>query len=576
MRIGGIRARVVRRGSEPDFFDVPRVYVDTPAAGAEVAAGFVQVLGWSLFPGSSVARVEVRIGDDPPRRARLGMPRTDIPGLTGHPSAPISAFELMADLSALEPGSAVTLSAVARSFDGRVVESEPTCVSVGAGVTYDAGTDTRAAVLRGRAAAHARPQLSDAHDGLRLLVFAHQLPYGGASLYMAELLRRFARKPGFECTVVTLQDGPLRDELEAVGIPVHVTDGFPVTSPDRYEANQAELLAWAAQQRFDVAFVNTLGSFAGADVASRLGIPAVWAVHESFDLPLFWQTAFPAGSLHPYVADRTERSLRSAAAVVFEAEATRQLFLPYAEPERLIAATYAIELEPIRAARAAYDRAALRRGLGLAEDARVLLCLGTIEPRKSQAMLAEAFATLADRHPDAVLVLVGEVDADWCAPYARSLREFAERSGLGERLRIEPITADPFPWHLAADFHVCASDLESLPRSLLEAMAFETPIVSTRVYGVPEIVEDGVTGYLCDTRDAADLARALDRAMSASPDELARVTRAAAELVSVRHEPAGYAERLWELLAALKRNANADPRSILMRSADPGEALAIS
>jgi glycosyltransferase involved in cell wall biosynthesis len=567
-----------RQSPEEDWFAEPRAYVDVPAAGDTREPGFVQVFGWCMFPGSIVARVDVEVGDAPPRPARIAMPRADVPELTDRPTAPISGFELMADLTGAEPGTEVTITAVAHGLDGREVAADPVAFTVAEPVHEDDGSAERATTLRERAEAQAPARLRARDEGLRLVAFSHQLPYGGASLYMVEVLRRFARKPGFSCTVVTLQDGPLRDELEDMGIRVHVTDGFPVTSPDRYEGNQAELLAWASAQQFDVAFVNTLGSFSGADVATRLGIPMVWAVHESFDLPLFWSTAFPPDSVHPYAIERAERSLRSAEAVIFEAEATRRLFLPYADAGRLITAPYGIELEEIRAARGSFDRAALRRGLGLADDARVILCLGTIEARKSQSMLAAAFSAIADRHPDAVLALVGEVDADWCAPYARSLRQFAERSGLGDRLRIEPITADPHPWHMVADFHACASDLESLPRSLLEAMAFETPIVSTDVFGVTEIIEDGVTGYRCATRDAAGLTHALDRALSAEPAELRRVARAAAELVAVRHEPAGYAERLWDLFVALARDPHAQPRPFLAVSEeqDGSNALALS
>ena len=54
-----------------------------------------------------------------------------------------------------------------------------------------------------------------------------------------------------------------------------------------------------------------------------------------------------------------------------------------------------------------------------------------------------------------------------------------------------------------------------MPRVILEAMAFGTPVVSTRVFGVPELIEHGHTGYLCEMRDLDDLARTLDRVLAA-------------------------------------------------------------
>jgi glycosyltransferase involved in cell wall biosynthesis len=136
-----------------------------------------------------------------------------------------------------------------------------------------------------------------------------------------------------------------------------------------------------------------------------------------------------------------------------------------------------------------------------------------------------------------------------------------EAHGLADRVRIEPVTDDPYSWHAVADLLVCASDIESLPRVILEAMAFGTPVLSTRVYGVPELIEDGRTGYLCEMRDTAALAAALDRVLGAAPDELASVARAASERVRKRHDPERYAARLAGLLTdlATERGSQGDP-----------------
>jgi glycosyltransferase involved in cell wall biosynthesis len=407
---------------------------------------------------------------------------------------------------------------------------------------------------------------------VRLLVVTHMLSYGGGSLYVSELLRRLTRRPGFSCEVVSLADGPLRAELEDLGIPVHLTDGYPVGSAARYEGHVAELLAWAAPRGFNAAFVNTLGSFAGADIATRLHIPAVWAVHESFPLQMFWFNAFMRGALDPYVQAQGEQAFRSANAVLFEAEATRRLFLADADPERLVTLPYGIELDAIDAARASYGRAEARHSLGLDPDARVILCLGSIEPRKSQTLLAQAFEQIADRHPNAVLALVGATDDEYCAAYRAALREFVARSGSGERIRIEPVTGDPYRWHMAADVLACASDIESLPRVILEAMAFGTPVVSTRVFGVPELIDDGRTGYLCEMRDLGDLAAALDHVLGADADELRAVGAAASQHVRHRHDPDAYADAVLALLRGLAADREALPGDVL--GATPPHAAA--
>ena len=63
-----------------------------PTDGAVVEGEVIQVLGWCLFPGSTVARVEVTAGAAQPQRARLGMPRPDVAAECTHPSASICGF----------------------------------------------------------------------------------------------------------------------------------------------------------------------------------------------------------------------------------------------------------------------------------------------------------------------------------------------------------------------------------------------------------------------------------------------------------------------------------------------------
>src|SRR5947209_17539217 len=550
----GLRTRLGRRprasGWPPaqSFFREPRGYVDGPPEGDVLTRGPVQFLGWCLIPGASIARVEVSVNGGPAERARVGIERLDLRDVCAHPDSPISGFEHKCDLAEL-PATAreVVVEAVVEATDGRTLALPPARFRLGEAPESFDDADGRAAELRDRSLRRLRALPAHGPRANRMLVFTHQLDYSGGSLYLYEVTRRLSA----ECEIVAMHDGPLRDRFEAAGMPVHLGDNFPVQSVERYEANQAELMAWLRHHDFDVALVNTLGCFGGADAAIRLGIPVVWAIHESFALPQYWFTAFPPGTPHPYVRERAEQSLRAAGAIVFEAEATRQTFLPYADAARLVTLPYGVEFDEIDAARSTASRADLRRRLGVADGTRVVLALGTIEARKSQSTLVQAFAQIADRHPDAQLVLVGASDATYCRDYAAAIRDHVERRGLTGRVRVEPITPEPYSWHALADVLVCSSDVESLPRVIMEAMAFGTPVLSTRVFGIPELIEDGRTGYLCEPRDVLDLARSLDRVLGAAPADLERVAAAGAARVRQRHDPARYAGGLERLLRSV-------------------------
>jgi glycosyltransferase involved in cell wall biosynthesis len=105
---------------------------------------------------------------------------------------------------------------------------------------------------------------------------------------------------------------------------------------------------------------------------------------------------------------------------------------------------------------------------------------------------------------------------------------------------------------------------------IIEAMAFGTPVLSTRVFGVPELIEDAQNGYLCEMRDVADLTAGLDRALSATPDERRAIADRASELVRVRHDADAYTSHIARLLRGVVAHPEAFPADLL---AGPGASV---
>jgi glycosyltransferase involved in cell wall biosynthesis len=245
------------------------------------------------------------------------------------------------------------------------------------------------------------------------------------------------------------------------------------------------------------------------------------------------------------VRGRAERALRESVAGGFAADATREMYEWCMPGPRGRTIHYGLDLEALDARRAQLDRASARTALGLARDARLILCLGTIDPRKAQVPLAQAFGELAAGHPDAVLACVGSKGDE----FAATLGEYVRGCLPDGRVRIEPIVEDVIPWIAAADVVVSASDLESMPRVLIEAMLWERAVLATAIYGIPEVVDHGRTGWLCPPRDVRALADALDRVLKLSDKEREHVGRAARARVLHRHNMRLYSERYAELLA---------------------------
>ena len=139
-------------------------------------------------------------------------------------------------------------------------------------------------------------------------------------------------------------------------------------------------------------------------------------------------------------------------------------------------------------------------------DEAVVLHSSNLRPVKRVDLLLEAAARLCPRESFRLVILAGE---DF-APFAADVH----RLGLEGRVVVLERVSDIEEYLQAADLGLFASDSESFCLSVLETMSFGCPSVATRVGGIPEVVEDGVSGLLVTPGDAAGLARAVEALIS--------------------------------------------------------------
>lgn len=535
---------------------LPRGSVDLPPAGTILAREPVSFRGWALFPSGPASKVELWLNGEPLGRARLGLPRPDVEQATGLSAGLVAGYEHVVDLDlCLGPAETAHLRVRATGPEGEDLNFPSVWYRVGVqdGETGQPRADAPARGPQQRSSIRAVKRSGE----LRLLVVTHRLDLGGAQLYLLDLLGGMHNERPFTCTVLSTADGPLRAPLEELGFRVHVSTPLPLDDAASYAGRVEELVAWAKPGAFDLVLVNTMVAFHGVVLASALGIPAVWAIHESYTPSMLWALV---GDFDPKVRRRAEECLGQTAAALFEADATRRLYEPDMGPERCVTLPYGVDFASLDAARSQFDRKAARRRRAMPDDVQVVLCVGTIEPRKAQVPLVQAFGLIADRHPRARLVLVGARDD----PYTRALEEYVATCSFRSRVEILPVLSNLGPWYGLSDLFVCASDVESLPRSVLESMAWGTPVVAAEVFGLPELIEDDETGWLFPTRDVRAMADAIDRALSASEGERQRIAMAARELVHERHALGTYASacrELFERVAAGEWPAVADAQA---------------
>jgi glycosyltransferase involved in cell wall biosynthesis len=148
-----------------------------------------------------------------------------------------------------------------------------------------------------------------------------------------------------------------------------------------------------------------------------------------------------------------------------------------------------VDLQRFRPIESEQAKARLRRELGLAPEAELVLAIGPIIPRKGTDALVEAFAALCAQHPRAQLVLVGprhdEARPELAEFHARLARVIAA-AGAQDRVIFTGAVSQVQDYLRAADLLVFPSRREGMPNVIPEAMACGLPVILTPFLGLPE------------------------------------------------------------------------------------------
>lgn len=178
---------------------------------------------------------------------------------------------------------------------------------------------------------------------------------------------------------------------------------------------------------------------------------------------------------------------------------------------------------------------------------RRLVTVGRFVEQKGQVLLIEAMAHACRKFPDLHLTMIGDgamrgdIEA---AIRAAKLEGNVTIAGWLDEKAVAQALAD-------ADALVLPSFAEGLPVVLMEAMAAARPVIATRIAGVPELVAEGVHGWLVTAGDLESLTDALERFAATAPDKLAAMGRAGRARALQRHDIDACAARLIEHVASV-------------------------
>lgn len=361
------------------------------------------------------------------------------------------------------------------------------------------------------------------------------LDIGGAQEVVRTLVKYMIRE-GHRPIVCTFKDGPLRQEIEQLGVPVEILPDrrYSILTPHRFALEmfriRKELILLIRKHQVQVIQTHLLQSldFLAATLRFMPLAPSIyWTVHNynftlrSEDLPRFHWLLRPKQIVYRLLWHLLIHWIDGVIAVSEEVQDAILKNIGSITENKITVISNGVDLERYREP---IDKQLIRKTLGLAEDAKLLLVVAMLREQKGHHYLIEAASRVVPQFPDLHILIVGD------GVLKEDLIAQTKHLGLQEYVHFLGIR-DDIPRLLAgSDTFVLPSLWEGLPMSLIEAMASALPIVATEVSGSKQVMVSGVTGLLVPPGDSQRLAEAILEVIS-HPQWGTEMGRAAQERV---------------------------------------------
>ncbi|HVV37162.1 MAG TPA: glycosyltransferase [Acidimicrobiales bacterium] len=344
----------------------------------------------------------------------------------------------------------------------------------------------------------------------RVALFTNHLMVGGAEAQLVRLAARLVARGDEVRLVSLLPTEAYEKEMAELGVPIVELRGGRVRSA----AFVVQARRALKEYKPDVVVSFLYQANVVARVAAKLaGVPVVIS---SIRSEFFGGRAreLVMRFTDPLATITTTNSALAAESLVRRKVAPR---------DRLVVVPNGLDVSVFDEARRQRD--ATRAGLGVTGDEFVWLAAGRLVPQKDVPNLLDGFAKHRAAHDRSRLLIAGD------GVLHDDMVDHAARLGITDSVTFLGIREDLPLLMASADAFVLASAWEGLPNVVMEAMAAALPVVSTRVGGVAELVDDPATGVMVPPRDAAALSAAMNAVVELPADErMARGERGRAKI----------------------------------------------
>lgn len=369
-------------------------------------------------------------------------------------------------------------------------------------------------------------------EGRRLVYVIDSLRTGGTERHLVRLVRGLVLS-GWQVSVYCLtRSGRFVEELEEMGVKVEGPASRPSKSLPGVLFAIRHLHEYLRRERPAVVHCYLPTSGLIGAVAGRLaGVPVVVTTRRS--VHHFRGRRLLIYRLAAAITDRLSN------AIVAVCEAAREQAIRERTPRQKIVTVY----NGVPLARGGHVRQNRFTG------SPVVGAIGSLHPDKGHIFLIEAIPLVLEKLPHARFVLIGD------GPERARLEGRVQDLGLGSRVDFLGERWDTTDLFVEFDIFVLPSVVEGMPNAILEAAVAGIPVVATRVGGVPEVIQDTLTGLLVEPGSSASLASALVRA---GRDETLRDrwSRNAQKLVATQFGEQEESSRTQELYVSLLAGAH--------------------
>ncbi len=337
---------------------------------------------------------------------------------------------------------------------------------------------------------------------------------GGMNIYVVEAAIQMARA-GVEIDIFTRATrSGLHDVSIADGVTVKHLEAGPYEGISKEEL-PSQLCALTSSMmhtisRFPSDYYDVLHSHywisgqLGWMISERTGIPLVHTMHTMAKVKNLALADGEISEPHTRIIGETQVVSASTALIAnTDAEAASLVSLYDACPDNVFVVTPGVDLGRFTTG---HGKAAARKELDIAPDAKMITFVGRIQPHKGPEVLVRAVAELLSHSPflraKLALVIIGGASGAGSHEPER-LKALAKFLGVDDVIHfMPPIAREDLPnWYRASDLVAVPSYSESFGLVALEAQACGTPVIATAVGGLRTAVSDGISGSLVDGHD---------------------------------------------------------------------------